>query len=281
MLDEQDGDLELVADLLDVLHQLLGLGRVHAGRGLVEQQHLGAGGQRAQNLEAALGAVREVARLRVRELAHVKDVEKLERAIVELRLLLPVPREAQHVGDQVRLHGVAKAHEHVLLDRHLGEEADVLERARDAHAVDLGHGLAGRVVAVDEDGAARGRVDVGEQVEDRGLAGSVGADQARDLGPAHGDVEVVDGSEASEVDAQVLGLQHRDGAEVALGNEVGRLDLNEDRTALHPIGHRRSPPRRLRPSRRPCPSSRGSPGSSRARSRGRARSRSCREDPGA
>lgn len=38
MLDKHDGDAEGVANLDDVRHELRGLGRVHAGGRLVEQQ---------------------------------------------------------------------------------------------------------------------------------------------------------------------------------------------------------------------------------------------------
>ena len=60
MLDEHDGDLEHVADLDDVLHELLRFGGVHAGGGLVEQQQLGIGRKGAGDLQLALLAVGQV-----------------------------------------------------------------------------------------------------------------------------------------------------------------------------------------------------------------------------
>ena len=59
--DEDDRDPELVAQPADQAQQLLRLDRVHAGVGLVEQQDLGLGADRAGDLEPALVAVREVA----------------------------------------------------------------------------------------------------------------------------------------------------------------------------------------------------------------------------
>ena len=56
---------------------------------------------------------------------------------------------------QLKKHRVREAHEHVFLHRHLVEEADVLEGARDAHLVDLHHRLAGRVVPIKQNRAAR------------------------------------------------------------------------------------------------------------------------------
>ena len=61
----------------------------------------------------------------------------LEGPLVELPLLPPVLRQTQHVRQKVRRHRVREAHEHVFLHRHLVEETDVLEGARDAHLVDL------------------------------------------------------------------------------------------------------------------------------------------------
>lgn len=209
-------------------HELRGLVGVHASGGLVQQQHLGMGRQRTENLQPSLGAIRKVARPLVGECAHVEDVQETQRLRAELSLLPPVARKPEDVARQVRGHGVGEAHQHVLGHRHLGEETDVLEGAGDAHLVDLHHGLPGRVVAIKQDGATRGPVHVGEQVEDRGLAGTVWPDDARDLRAAHGDVEVVHGREAPEVDAQVLRLQHGNLAQIPLGNEVGRLHLHED-----------------------------------------------------
>ena len=60
MLDEQHGDAG-VTDLADQLEQVLLLGRVEAGRRLVQAEQLGLGGQRPGDLEPALVAVGQVA----------------------------------------------------------------------------------------------------------------------------------------------------------------------------------------------------------------------------
>ena len=48
----------------------------------------------------------------------------------------------------------------------------------------------------------------------------VRADEARDLGAADGHVEVVDGGEAAEVDAEVRDLEDRRLVDIALRNDV-------------------------------------------------------------
>ena len=107
---------------------------------------------------------------------------------------------------------VVLRHQHVLEHRHAGEQADVLERARDArllrhqvvrHALEqeqravavaqaagaaLGQRLdlvPDRAVAVRERDAPLGRlVEAGDAVEHRGLAGAVRADQRGDVAAA-------------------------------------------------------------------------------------------------
>ena len=71
VLDEEDREAALVAQAAHELRRSGRLLRVHPRRGLVEQEQLGVGGQRAGDLEPALVAVGEVGR---------HDVEELRRA---------------------------------------------------------------------------------------------------------------------------------------------------------------------------------------------------------
>ena len=66
----------------------------------------------------------------------------------------------------------------------------------------------------------RGSLTEVVQIEDGGLAGTVGADEAGNLRAADGQVKVIHGGEAAEVDAQVPGFQHRGLAQVPL-RDVG------------------------------------------------------------
>ena len=83
-----------------------------------------------------------------------------------------------------------------------------------------------------------GLVDLGQKVEDRGLAGAVGTDEARDLGAAEGEVEVLHGLQAAEGDAEVDALEDRGLVHVALRHIIGGLhrydrgDGLQTRTAL-------------------------------------------------
>ena len=64
-----------------------------------------------------------------------------------------------------------------------------------------------------------GLIDLGEQVEDRRLTGTVRADEAGDLGAADGHIEVVDRFQTAERDAEVDALEHGGLVRVALGEQ--------------------------------------------------------------
>jgi hypothetical protein len=89
------------------------------------------------------------------------------------------------------------------------EELDVLEGARDAPAGDLMRRHP-RDVLAGEGQAARGRiVDPRDQVEDGGLARTVGADDGEDLTRLHVEAHAVQRPDAAEVDLQPLRRQQR------------------------------------------------------------------------
>ena len=89
----------------------------------------------------------------------------------------------------------------------------------------------------------RGLVHLGEQVEDRSLAGAVGADETGDLGLTDGQAKIVDCLKAAEFNAQVDALERRALAQVAIGNDGARRI--RDHLALVEFkltGHRLPPP---------------------------------------
>ena len=107
----------------------------------------------------------------------------------------------------------------VILHREVIEEANVLECAGNAHAVDLLGRLAGGVHTVEQRRAAGRLVDLGEQVENGGFARAVRADQTGDFGTADGEVEVVHGAQSAEVDAEMTAFEHGGFIQIALGND--------------------------------------------------------------
>ena len=100
--------------------------------------------------------------------------------VVRLRLLAPDRRRAQDRAEPAALEPVVEPDEHVLLGRHVAEQADVLERPGDPEADDLVGLAAGDLRAVEHDPALGRDVQAGDHVEERRLAGAVGPDEADD-----------------------------------------------------------------------------------------------------
>ena len=131
----------------------------------------------------------------------------------------PVIGQTQDARSHAIAHPIVQADLHVILHAHFVEQADILEGTGNARLVDLNGVHARGILAVDQDGAGGGLIHLGDQVEDRGLASAVGADQAGDLRTADDHVEVVYGLQAAEFHTQMPGVQHRTGAQIALGND--------------------------------------------------------------
>ena len=115
-----------------MLHELLCLRGVHARGRLVEQQQGGIGGQRADDLQTALGAVGEGTGTAVGQILHIENAQQLQRALVGGLFLPPVFGKTQDAGgDGVGLL-IMQADLDVVLYGQVVEQADVLEGPGDA-----------------------------------------------------------------------------------------------------------------------------------------------------
>src|SRR5262249_12638239 len=94
---------------------------------------------------------------------------------------------------------------HVLERREVGEEPDVLERAGDATGRDLVRLQSRERPPIEDEAAAVGRIDPGEQVEERRLAGPIGSDQPIDLARRDREADVDERMDAAEALRDPLG----------------------------------------------------------------------------
>src|SRR6185436_10706809 len=83
-------------------------------------------------------------------------------------------------------------HRHVVTDREVREEADLLDDVADA-AAELDGGEAHDVLAADRDAAARGLDETVDHLHRRRLSAPGRPDQHTDLARRHGETQVVDG----------------------------------------------------------------------------------------
>src|SRR5207302_11350632 len=94
----------------------------------------------------------------------------------------------------------------------VGEQTDILERARNACGGDLVRLQAGQVAPVEHERARLGRVKSRQDVEQRGLAGAVGADQAENFAGADGKRDFRKRLHAAKALGDALGSQERHAA---------------------------------------------------------------------
>src|SRR4029078_1999681 len=95
-----------------------------SARGLVGEQELGVGRERARHLEPALVAVREVPRELVVAAAQAAEAQPLAGALVRVALLALDGRQAEDGAEDAALQARVHPDEDVLDRRHLLEEAD-------------------------------------------------------------------------------------------------------------------------------------------------------------
>ena len=101
-----------------------------------------------------------------------------------------------------------QADTHVLQHRQVWKHGGNLERADDAAARDLGRLRVGDVLAVVENVAGGRDEKFRQQVEKRGLAGAIGADQGVNLAPLHLQVDVAHSDKALEFLGQAFGFEY-------------------------------------------------------------------------
>src|SRR4029453_10010825 len=138
-------------------------------------------------------------------------VEQAEGARRQLRL---GPAEARIVREDVpQTERDARVHpdQNVLDGGHVGEEPDVLERPTDAESRGLGGAEAEERLTAEGHAALVRHVEPGEDVEERGLAGSIRPDDRHDAA-LEGEVHAVQRGEASEPLGDAAGLEERHSA---------------------------------------------------------------------
>ncbi len=97
---------------------------------------------------------------------------------------------------------------HVFQHSHMRKHCRNLERPHDTPARSLRRLLRRDVGAIERDGAATGVQELGQQIEERGLAGTVGANQGVDVAALDLQVHLVDGNESLEFLGQLASFKN-------------------------------------------------------------------------
>ena len=213
MLDQQDG-AAIAADALEEVAQRELLGGVHAGRGFVECQQQRLGRERTRDLETSLVPIGQRAGRVGRVAGNAHIGEQLHRTLADRLFLVAFESGFEDCAPDPGAGAHMPADHHVLEGRHGAEQADVLEGASDAGAGHLMHrgGLVGS--ALEREVAGVGRVKAGDHVEEGGLAGAVGPDQAVDLTARDLEAHIGQSLQPAEALAHTAHRQQRHGVRV-------------------------------------------------------------------
>ena len=154
---------------------------VQAAGGLVEEQQVGLAGQRPGERDSLLHGIGQLPGLRLGHVDAADPLQRRQRALAQRALVAVGPRARQHRADDAGAAEALGSHHHVLADGQAGEEADALQRPGDPQrGQPVGADPVKRLPAPAH--RARRRLDeAADDVEQRRLAGAVGADDAEHL----------------------------------------------------------------------------------------------------
>ena len=180
MLDYRNG-VALAVEHLDKLHQRRRLVGVHAGRRLVEEEDHRVKGQCAGDFHLPLHAVGQVSGHGVFEIRQSDGLQNLQALLHRIFLVFFIPlgmkNRIRHVGLGL---GVA-ADLYIVQNAHELEELQVLEGPRHLLPGNLVGSHLRDILPLEENFALGGRIHTGTHIEESGLTGSVGADDAENV----------------------------------------------------------------------------------------------------
>ena len=177
---------------------------VHAGHRLIEHHHIWSHHQRSCHFKQLPLATRE----RAGELiAHMAEFESLKQCIGTLGDLsfLAAPQERQQCSEErfSSLAGFTKSH--VVNHRHLRQRFRQLEGAHHAKVRNLVRRHPREVISLEKAISRIGLIKIGQQIEERGLAGSVRPDERSDRSALHLKVLDIDSDETAKRTPDIVG----------------------------------------------------------------------------
>ncbi len=209
VLDQQHREPEPVANLLDQGAERPDFLVIEAARRLIEQQQLGLAGQGARQLHAFLRAEGQVGDARARHRLQAEEAHQRLRFSQCGALLVLHRRQAQGIEEEAAVRAAMAPDHDVVQHRHGLEQGEVLEGAPDAERGDAVPGDPQERCAVEQDVAAATLVEARQAVEQRGLAGAVGPDQADDASGLDVEGDAIQRDDAAKAHAHAVHAQQR------------------------------------------------------------------------
>src|SRR5512140_1247222 len=209
VLDQEDRDAPLLVDVEDEAGHVFLLLEVHPGHRLVEEQELRIERQRPAELDPLAKAVGQRPDRLLPDVLELEEINDVLVRLPVLDLLGPRRPEEDAARQDPALHELVASQHQVVEDGHVVEEGDVLEGAGDPQVGHLVRVHPGDLAILEVDRPALRLVDARDAVEDRGLPGSVGADDRVDAPLLHVDRNPVDRFHPSEGEVDVVDPKER------------------------------------------------------------------------
>ena len=202
MLNEQHTDLG--RQLSHHFKQLATLTLRHAGRRLIEQQNTRLGRHGQGNFQQALLAIGQLGHGHLRQRIQAQLVQNCLRFLSDRGV---AAHRFPPGGTQT--FALANRQHHGLQWRQMREQSIDLKRAHQPHARTLIAAQMRDVLATEKNASSRRFIDAGEQVNQRGLARTIGANQSLARTGLQRDAHVFDSVKITKTDAQAFSLQSR------------------------------------------------------------------------
>jgi len=209
VLDQDDGDVQLFADVEDEPSHVPGLLDVHARDRLVQEEHLRFHGQGPSQLHPLLDPVRQQAHGKLPVCLDLEEVDDLFDDPPLAHLAASGPARVDQSRECPVAHVQVAAEHQVVEHCQVVEELDVLERPSHAQPGDVVGLHPHQPVAEELDGSSLRAIQPGQAVEQRRLPGAVGTDDGEQFPPRHLERHVSEGLDPREPEIQVVHLQNR------------------------------------------------------------------------
>ena len=213
VLDDQDRNIG--GDVLDEVRTRSRSAAAKARQRLVQQQHLRLGAERDAEIDQPLPAIGQFAALDGLDPFKAEELDQLRGLGVDIAVVVDIAPEVEAPG-VLRLQRQAQ----VFVDRQPLEQIGDLERAGQSLVADRLRRHALDLAAIQLDGAAVGRVEAGDEIEQRGLSRAVRPDQRVDLAGADLQARIGDRANAAEGLGDAAHVEH--GAVEPLRQQEGR-----------------------------------------------------------
>ena len=171
---------------------------IHARCRFIEEEQLGMGGHGTGNFQLALLAIGQTGRNRTGIFLKTYELQEIHGPLPCFLFFLSLAFRMEHAGQDTGMKLGMAADQAVFKDRHLGKEADILERPGNAQGRDFMRLLSFNGRALKEDIPFRYPIYAGNKIEQSRLAGAIRTDNAINLAFFHGKGNIRRSRDAAE-----------------------------------------------------------------------------------